>query len=426
MGGGMPELVWLGKRHSWKRGGGLLAAFFLVLPVHHGFAQHSIWSIPRMRLNTLSLNASHVKAAVSPDGTRVVVAWDGYIGPERHVILRENILGDWLAELVVDRDCVGENHSPVPAFDSLGNLSIGWISKRPSGDVICVAQRIGEQWLQPIELPGPHREEESRAHYDALNLAIDAGFPPTVWLAWQATWNTHSTIMAAKIAPQCPQQTVWDVTSTLSEAYYNLSPQLFLVHGTPHICWVTTRDSTFITVAARFDPATSTWQLPAYHPIFDLIPEESFSQIVAPEPTGDKLAAVWVETNSTPETLVIKLAGYDKENSEQQTSQTFAIPLDGTRPTATALSHSRQQNALCLSFTDVNASQTLALRSALLRLDDFPTTLSMTHFPLGTVFPVQSLATALLGEGRLAVFYSASPEYGGDGHVYFFVVSSPR
>ncbi|MGC8740468.1 MAG: hypothetical protein ACP5UB_03325 [Candidatus Sumerlaeaceae bacterium] len=416
------RVVWQHMKAACQ-GGGMIVLVFLVLAIKGAASDND--TLRFLAIDTISLDNSHAHAALNSQANRLAVAWDGYVAGRRRIVLRENIAGEWLGEMLADRDSPGENRNPVLSFDELGNLYLAWISHRPAGDVVCLLRRLGEQWLDPIELPS--RAGHNGGVCDLLGLAVTHTFPPDVWLTWQESTDYGSSVLAARFDSGRSTAEVWDVAASHGPASPIFSPQLLILHNDPFIVWFTTKHSHFVTMAAQYHAVSNGWTFKISHPLLHAIPANRFPIVTPLNPRDNLLAAAWFEATGLGDRLVLTMEKKDRDFTTTTQLVTFAMPLRGTPQSDPVITTISPTADLLLSFQDRVTSQTYV---HLARCDPTQTKEAVVPSMIATMSPSPaghpSFVLVPVGDSQVVLVYTSARDQGGDGHVYFAQFPMPR
>jgi hypothetical protein len=369
-------------------------------------------------IDSISSANMNCRIAATKDGSRVYAVWDGFVAGRRRIVLRENIHGEWLSEILLDHDTPGQNHSPVLTVDDSGTPYVAWISESSTGGPsLLVTARAGDTWLPPSEIA----VGEAGTTCDNLSVAATPGFPPTLWLTWQTIADGTYKICAARVeASRAGEARQWEVSSALSGASYNLAPQLAIIEGVPAIYWQTALDADFVPVAARFHAASESWTLTANVPLADMVPDNRFpSCTFGPGPTA---GVVWIDQAAGLAAVRARVLTFDGKTPVASRVFTVFDCASIELPTVSATWLRPTAMLVACSYFDV-ASGPLLRASVVTPTNALDKSVTVLLPP--ECWPLRSLSIAAWNDYAAAVMAS-DVENGGDGHIYFVQFTVPR
>jgi hypothetical protein len=207
--------------------------------------------------------------------------WEGDVGPQRRIVMREAVNGTWLPEVIVDDQVLGPNSQPSIDVDFSGNPHIAWIAYTGGRFTPQYAARIAGKWTTN-RLPA----SDTPGDCDYVSVKIDDNGSP--WLVWQSARGTAYEISCAFI----------DNTGsfhveplTPGSQTHNLFPEV-VFDPEPNVLWYAGREDGFYLVGERYERTTGQWQ-EARLANLENLPTEPLPQLI--RRPGGLLAGFWNE-----------------------------------------------------------------------------------------------------------------------------------
>jgi hypothetical protein len=195
---------------------------------------------PIQAISSRGTESQRPAIAASSDGRRVAIAWDTVIDGARRVVVRENIVGEWLPEIIVDAEPTGDNHAASVAVDDAGNLHVAWLARVDESFHVQYANRVATSWLRFPAISGGRALD-----CEAVTVRLDPQGRP--WIAWQTGAGSEYHVQVARLDDATGEFIVGTVSS---ETSLNLYPEIFFVPE-PVVAWYGARDSQFSLMAVR-------------------------------------------------------------------------------------------------------------------------------------------------------------------------------
>lgn len=379
----------------------LLLVFGLLL---HGIpcpAQEELVAEAPVSLSARSTDNQHPVVASSPDGHRVVAAWDGLVAESRRIFIRESVDGVWLPERIVDSEPLARNHSPAVAVDDSGNIHVAWLGRAGEDFRVFYASGIGGHFVSWGVLDGG---EAAGENCGKLVLKLDATGSP--WLAWESGRDTRFSIRVARLVNG--RFVVRNLTPNAQNQ--NWFPELLLGES-PMVAWYADKIPECEVQAARLDPASGEWE-PVKLDGLEHLPKDALPQLV--QWPGRKLTACWIEEISEPgstRTDYVLLAGQSAD--PDMTPRPIDYETTGTKE---SLTRSIAAGRLVVAWCSKSFDEGWQIYVAAGEQAPFGMKARLSDGDRSGYYDSPSVAG--LPDGVAAVWHS-SESFGGDGRVLF-------
>lgn len=241
----------------------ILAAFALLALAHLGgsgvaFAQGGVE--PRLedalQVSALSSDNRNPAIAFSPDGNQLFVAWDGIVGENRRILMREQAGGEWLPPVIIDSNPAGDNRFPSIAIDANGTPHVAWVSSIAGKRRPLYARRLARfpnSWFQQT-LPFP-ADSTTVGNSDYVNLQLNSDGRP--WIVWQYGFGNVYSVVCTRLIEGGQFASAELSPGALT---HNLYPELFFLPE-PTVYWYLAQSDQFYLIGSRLDPETGDWQV---------------------------------------------------------------------------------------------------------------------------------------------------------------------
>lgn len=282
-----------GKYRQWRRVAVVAVGLFVA---SGGFAQGGAGArglSPVERVSLVSYENGHPAVAFSADGRQMFVAWDGIVGGNRRIFLREMVEGEWLPPVIVDSNPAGNNTMPSLAVDASGVPHVAWISRVGGRRLPVHARRVSRfpnAWHQQV-IPFPEDSTVSGG-CDYLGLKVDAEDKP--WVVWQYGFGNVYSIAASRYT---------DAGDFVSEELtpgadsHNIYPELFF-REVPTVYWYLAQADRFFLISAEFSVSEGKWRVNAAENL-ESLPAQNLPDLFLT--THGPLGAIWYDELATAE-----------------------------------------------------------------------------------------------------------------------------
>lgn len=350
-------------------------------------------------LSGRSTDNRHPVVACSQDGVHTFVAWEGLVGKERRILLREAVNGTWLPEIILDALPLGENELPALDVDAAGNPHVAWIALTDGRFVPHYAARIAGKW-NSMSLPAT----EAAGDCDYVTIKLDDQGSP--WIVWQSArgsaYEVHCAFLDGK-------GTFHVEALTPAAQTHNLFPEV-VFDPEPTILWYAGREDGFYLVGERYVRSAGLWG-DAKLAELDNLPGEPLPQLIR-RPAGP-LAAFWFEKPPGTENE----ADFDRVYFGEQAArllgagETLDQPLDASN---SQISGAAAGDAIVAAWCSTSVIEGTQIYAAYGRSARESTSVKLSD---GEELYYGNPRTASGGKDAVVVWESTQAE-GGDGQIY--------
>lgn len=223
--------------------------------------------------------------SVDSTGDKIAVAWDGSVGGHRRILLRENVAGEWLDEVIIDGLPAAENTAPVVDIDAAGTVHVAWLGRVNGKLRVFYAFRLAggtaSLWGQV------NADELPENSCDAISLRADENGKP--WIAWQSGSGNNHVVRVARLEEGEGKFQIDTLGSPVGT--YNLFPQV-LFNPEPVVVWYSASSADFALIARRFDEETGLWASFSVQNL-DAMPENKLPLLM--DHANGTLSGLWLD-----------------------------------------------------------------------------------------------------------------------------------
>lgn len=280
-----------GKYRRWRKIAVVAVGLFMATG---GFAQSveataGLGAVERVSL--VSYENGHPAVIFSKDGRQMFVAWDGIVGGNRRIFLREMVEGEWLPPVIVDSNPAGNNTMPSLAVDASGVPHVAWISRVGGRRQPMYARRVSRYpnaWHQQV-IPFPEDSTVSGG-CDYLGLKVDGDDQP--WVVWQYGFGNVYSIAASRYT-EAGEFVSEELTPGADS--HNIYPELFFRED-PTVYWYLAQADRFFLISAEYSAEDRKWRVCAPENL-ESLPAHSLPDLFVT--AHGPLGAIWYDELAT-------------------------------------------------------------------------------------------------------------------------------
>jgi len=356
-----------------------------------------------IKINEESIACSHPRIAASSDDI-VFFVWDGLLNNKRKIFFREFSNDRFKEPIVLETDLNSESSEPDITVDSKGNPHIVWVSEKDNLYSINYAFRLDDNW---IYFPTVYQSNGLNLEVPVIGVANSS---PEVFLAWQEGKGIDYHILAA-VKNEQGKFLIYNLSEDSSD-HYNLYPQIFTT-PTPSVIWYESIESEFVLMGVRFDYETKLWESLELDGLTKIASNRLPIITIS---SSSRIAGLWYDSLDKLDKILLGLQYFNDgmgvqidQNSIGNESQPFGIFRGNDFIFITFLESNLEENQVFFTIARVEKSGAKFLDSPIQVTENGPGYYSSPRIAIG--------------ESKIFIVWSSNVRDGGDGGIYFTLIT---